>query len=149
LRIGVVLQVGTFGRKAVASVQRNAHRLPQVGELGTVLPSYLCLLLAGLAFTRLHQLAQNPAGLLLQRSVDLDQRRPARRPHRQTVRPHDKTDGAALGAGKSIGHQRTIEAHFAIGTGMGIAHGVNCLLQGLARDEGLAGPGVCYIFGSY
>jgi hypothetical protein len=131
--IRVKLRTGRL--EAVARIQHQPHGLTKVGNRRAVAPLDARGLDAPQAFTRLAELAHDPAGLLQQRSIHFVQRHPGRRAHSQTIGPDRKTDGAPLAAAELVADMGAAQGDGPVGARMDKALRRQQVLQGRARHR--------------
>ena len=105
-------------RHRLRRVEPHAEQLPKIRQLHTVAPDDLRVLLAPAALARFTQLAHNPAGLGLQRSVDRGQRNRLRCAHGQPLCAHGKADAAAARTHQRVAHDGIAQPQLALRLGM-------------------------------
>src|SRR5450432_49 len=94
-------------------VERDAYRLAEEHQLGTVGPDDACRVEPRRTLALLGQLGEDPAALFAHRCVDLAQRHPLGRADRQPLGADDEADAATARALEQKGNAPAFEHELA------------------------------------
>ena len=119
---------GSIEHDAVhAGVEHQTHRAAEEGQRRAVAPVDAGGLQARRALALVGKLAQHPAGLVVQRGLDLRRADPARRGHRQPVGADREADAAPARAAQAVGDELALKAN-------GVRRAAGCCVGRRRRD---------------